>query len=261
MTNQHVKRKWFLLFAAVMLTALVVSPVVFNATPPSGAPVLFAMFAPRPVPVTPQSTIPNIRINNNTSSLEVIAVRPMPHNMLAIVLKNISSKEVNGYEILVRGKAEIRTDLSAGDWALSQGSTHELDIATEANGPEVTILAVMFTDGSIEGDPTTVTELKHWRLGIKTQLMRALPLLESALNSTDVFTPGVLDRLESQISSLPLESDEGQHHAASGARRGRSDLITNIDALRERRKRNGQFMQRQRLLDLKRQLERRITSL
>jgi hypothetical protein len=126
---------------------------------------------------------------------------------------------------------------------------------------EFTILAAMFADGSIEGDPATVIEPNQWRLGLKRRLTSALLVFEAALGSPDVNTPEALDRLESQLSSLSLESDTAQSHSASGSRSARGDLINSIQLLRERLHRAGALMQRQRILELKAQIERRIASL
>jgi hypothetical protein len=94
-----------------------------------------------------------------------------------IVFKNLSSKDLNGYAIAVNG-ARITVDISSGDRAVKPGATDDIEIPGESSPPEVTILAAMFADGSIEGDPAVVAKLKEWRLGLKKPLTRAFSVLK-----------------------------------------------------------------------------------
>lgn len=224
-------------------------------------PLCFGILIRGAGPSTLQSITRADQVTNKTKSLEVVFVQPMDNNRILIRMKNISSKDLNGYEVDVRGQARITTDFSAGNAVIPPGGTHEFDFPAEYSLSNLTILAAMFSDGTIEGDPITVTELKKQRLVLKKQLTKALPLLEAALQSADVYNPEVLDRLESQLSSLPLESDATERHSTSESRSARDDLIEDIKRLRERHRRNGAQMQRQRLLDLKTRIEKRIASL
>ncbi len=202
-----------------------------------------------------------IKIINKTKTLEVSAVHPKEPNMIVIQLKNISSKNLNGYEVDVHGKVRVTTDISAGDWAIPAGATHDIEFPAEYASYEIWILAAMFTDGSIEGDPEAVNILKERRLGLKTQLLRALPLLEAVMNSPDVDTTKALDRLEYQFSSLSVDANGELAHSASGSRSAKGDLISAVEGLRDRFKRHGALNQRSRLLELKRSIGRRIASL
>lgn len=201
----------------------------------------------------------DIKIINKTTTLELASIRATDHNRLIIVFKNLSSKELNGYAIAVNG-ARITVDISSGDRAVKPGETDDIEIPGESSPPEVTILAAMFADGSIEGDPVVVAKLKEWRLGLKKQLTRALSVLNETLESPDVDADVALDKLESQFSSFPLESDNARA-PSRGLRDGRDDLITDIQMLRQRRQRNGSLNQKKRLLELKGRIERRIARL
>jgi hypothetical protein len=116
------------------------------------------------------------------------------------------------------------------------------------------------TDGSIEGDEASVTELKEWRSGLKLQLVRALLVLKSTLESPDVNTPEGLDKLESRLSSLSPESN-GHPRAVSSSQDAKDNLITNLQIIRQRSQNHGTYRQRERLLELKERIERRIASL
>lgn len=225
------------------------------------APVCFGALMGGIGPSNLQSTTrSDIKIINKTTTLEVVSLQRTEHNHLVVQLKNVSSKDLNGYAVALKS-GRITVDISSGDRVISPGQTDDLEIPFDSSPPDLTILAAMFADGSIEGDHVIAAELKEWRWGLKKQLTRALSLLEATLESSDVDNAMALDRLESQFSSLSLESDTASPHSAGGSQNARNTLRTEIQILRERRQRNGALMQRQRLLDLKDRIERRIASL
>jgi hypothetical protein len=199
------------------------------------------------------STKSDIKVINKTATLEVLSVRPTDHNLQAIVLKNVSSKPLNGYSVAV-GNGRITIDISSGDRVIPPGQTDELEIPIDLIRPDITILAAMFADGSIEGDEAVVAELREWRFALKKQLSRSLSALDATLESPDVNAEKALDRLESQFSSLDPDS-------VIESRIAGDTLNTEIQILRENRQRQGALKQRQRLLDLKARIERRIASL
>jgi hypothetical protein len=202
----------------------------------------------------------DLKIINRTTTLEVVSVQPTDHNLLAIKFKNISTKGLNGYAVAFNG-ARITKDLSSGDRVIAPGNTDDLEIPSNLSSSDLTILAAMFSDGSVEGDSIVGAELKEWRIGLKEELRRALTLFERAMDSPDVFELDVLDRLESQLLSHSVESADAKPHSLSSSEEARNTLKTELQMLRDRRRRNGAHMQRQRLLDLKARIERRIASL
>lgn len=221
------------------------------------APVCFGILIGNGPSGTQSPTRSDIKIVNKTTTLEVVALRPTDHNLLVIGLTNVSSKDLNGYTVAVNG-TRITKDLSSGDRVVPTGQTDELEIPLGASPPDITILAAMFADGSIEGDQAIAAELRERRLGLKKELIRALSILNATLESPDVYAAMALDELESRFSSLSLESATDRPHSAEGSQEARNTLSTEIQILRERRQRHGALMQRQRLLDLKGRIERRI---
>lgn len=201
-----------------------------------------------------------LKIINKTKSLEVVGVRAENPDFFVIVLKNVSAFEINGFEINVQHHARIKGDTSIGGWVISPGATHDLTIPAQYVLSEITILAAMFADGDIEGDPATIRDLKQWRSGLKKELLRILPLLDRAIESPDVNSPEALDRLQSQISSLSSDS-ETQPGTTNELRDAKGDLFTELQSLRQRLERNGVQNQQKRLLELKTRIEKRIASL
>lgn len=218
------------------------------------APVCFGMLMGGGGSPRPQSpTRSDIKTINKTTTLEIMAIKAPVDGHLIIRFRNISLKNLNGYAVTVNG-ARITGDISSGDRVISPGQTEDLEIPMPSAIPEVTVLAAMFADGSIEGDPVVSVELKDWRLKLKRQLAHALSILEATLETPDVDAAKVLDKLESQFSSRDPDS-------ALDSRIAGDTLSTEIQILREKRERSGTLTQRQHLLDLKGRLERRLARL
>ncbi|MDQ2976560.1 MAG: hypothetical protein M3R69_14275 [Acidobacteriota bacterium] len=199
----------------------------------------------------------DIKIINNTTTLDA-SFQITGNNHLLIRLTNISSKGLNGYVVAVNG-GRITADISSGDQVVYPGQTTELEQPIRSSTMTVNVLAAMFADGSIEAEPILKTELTEWRVGLKKELARGLAAMEEVLESPDVYTTETLDRLDSQLT--PLHSDKIHSHSELGTENARDSFKSAIQSLRERQQREGPFMQRQRLLDLKARLERRIASL
>lgn len=91
-----------------------------------------------------------------SQALQVLAVEATANGHLRITFMNVSLKDVNGYVVVV-GNGRIETDLSTGDRVMPPGTTDDLEIPPRETTPHIAVLAVMFADGSIEGDPAIVT--------------------------------------------------------------------------------------------------------
>src|SRR6266404_3380967 len=163
----------------------------------------------------------DIKIINKTTTLDV-TLEITTNNHLLVRLRNISSKNLNGYVVAVN-EARITGDSSSADSVVSSGETTDLEIPISSSSMKVTILAAMFADGSIEADPVLKTELSEWRLGLKKELARGLTALNEILESPDVYTAQALDRLDSRLS-LSLDSETGSSHSAMGTRDGRDSF-------------------------------------
>ena len=199
-----------------------------------------------------------IKIVNNTTSLDA-TFEITANNHLLLKLKNLSPRDMNGYVVTANG-ARITKEISIGDRFVSSGQSDEFEMPISSSSKTITILAAMFTDGTIEAEPVLKKELTEWRLGMKEELVRNLAALDEILSSPDVYSTEALDRLG---SSLSLASDPDTVYSTSeiGARNVRETFKSQLQSLKERAQRNGNAMQRQRLVDLKSRIERRIASL
>ena len=197
-----------------------------------------------------------VKIINNTTSLDVTFYHTRANNLLVRV-KNISSKDLNGY-VFGMNDARVTNDISSGDRVVSPGETDEVELPIRSS-TTLTILGVMFADGTIEAEPVLKKELSESRLGLKKELIRNLAVLDEVLSSPDAYSKKGLDLLEDKFSLRG--NAETRSHSESGAHSAREDLNSELKSLKQRQQREGSGMQIQQLLDLKGRIERRIARL
>lgn len=200
-------------------------------------------------------------IVNRTHALEVVALERTADGHLHVLIKNVARKDVNGYVISLSDNTRITNDTSSGDRVISQGSTDELEIPVQSTPSTLTVLAAMFADGSVEGDPAIVREVKQWRSDLKTQLARGLYVLDETLKSPDGDRPLSLHSLEARFSSLPFDPATTGASSARGVWDGKDSLVNELHLLRSRQQRNGNLNQREHLIELRERIKRRIASL
>jgi len=80
-------------------------------------------------------------------------------------------------------------------------------VPTSLSDPEIDIKAVVFDDGTFEGDAETAAVVLGYQAGEKMELPRLIPLLESALNSADGDLTNGLRNLESRVSAVGSDAE------------------------------------------------------
>lgn len=199
----------------------------------------------------------DIKVINKTTALDV-TFETMGDNQLLVKVKNLSSKDMNGY-VIGFNDARVTIDISIGDRVISTGETDDLQLPIRSSSMTLTILAAMFADGSIEAEPVLKKELSETRLGLKKELIRNLAVLDEILGSPDAYSTKALDHLEDKFS-FPSNS-HALSNSESGVQSARNSLNSELKSLRQRQQHEGSAMQIQRLLDLRGRLERRIARL
>ncbi|HXQ74825.1 MAG TPA: hypothetical protein VN844_30250, partial [Pyrinomonadaceae bacterium] len=75
------------------------------------------------------------------------------------------------------------------------------------SGMEIQIKAVVFDDGTYEGDAETAIAVRGYRAGEKIELPKLISMLTGALNSSNTSVIEGLKDLESQVSSVGSDAD------------------------------------------------------
>ncbi len=233
------RRKWIILACAALTCTAVVFATVGSST-----------FRSKPT---------QIHLVNHTAALALVA-QEVIDGRTRLQFKNISAKDLNGFVLGLANLRQIELDTTTGDRVIVPGEVQDIEIP----GPSpstITILAVMYADGSLEGDEITVAQLRDRRSALKAELKRILELVVAEGQSRDADTPGAFDRLESAMSKLPATVADG-HTPQANAQRGAKDDVANlVEFMRHRQERNAHLNQRELIRQLKERIERRIAGL
>ena len=203
---------------------------------------------------------PTMKVFRETEALELVAMEATTNGNLLVVFKNVSARDITGFVLAISGGAEITADTSTGDRVIAPQATQDLEIPAGSEVPEITIRAVMFADGDVEGNDITVGQVKQRRGALKRELKRGLALIRDAAGSPEAGSPAIFENLESAISNL-------EAHPSSQASRdiglvdAKQDLVTAIRDVRVRQERHGYLKPRELLQELCDRIERRIATL
>src|SRR6185369_2256016 len=132
-----------------------------------------------------------IHLVNDTTALALVA-QEVIDGRTRLQFKNISAKDLNGFVFGLANLRQIELDTTTGDRVIAPGEIQDVEISEPL--PTITILAVMYADGSLEGDQITVAQLRDRRSALKAELKRILGLVAEA-QSRDADIPGTFDRL------------------------------------------------------------------
>jgi|GEM_PF-2950834 len=200
-----------------------------------------------------------IQLVNNTGALALVA-QEVIDGRTRLQFKNISAKDVNGFVLGLANLSQIELDTTPGDRVIVPGEVQDIEIP----GPSpstITILAVMYADGSLEGDQITVAQLRDRRSALKAELKRILGLVVAEAQSGDADVPGAFDRLESAMWKLPPTVANGHTPQANAQRGAKEDVASLLEVMRHRQERNAHLNQRELIRELKERIERRIAGL
>jgi hypothetical protein len=195
---------------------------------------------------------------NNTGALALVA-QEVIDGRTRLQFKNISAKDVNGFVLGLANLSQIELDTTTGDRVIAPGEVQDIEIPGPL--PTITILAVMYADGSLEGDQITVAQLRDRRSALKAELKRILGLVVAEAQSRDADIPGAFDRLESAMSKLPSTVANGHTPQANAQRGAKEDVASLLEFMRHRQERNAHLNQRDLIQELKQRIERRIAGL
>lgn len=199
------------------------------------------------------------RVFRDTEALELVEMEATINGNLRVVFKNVSGRDINGFIVTLAGGPELTIDASTGDRVIPPQATQDLEIPVSFEVPDMTIRAVMFPDGNVEGNALTVSQVKQRRGALKRELKRGLELVRDAAESAEADSPGIFDKLEAAISNLSFDPSLPSHD--TGLLEAKQDLASAIRDVRTRQERNGYLKQRERLKELCNRIERRIASL
>lgn len=157
------------------------------------------------------------KVRNLTESFQLVKITRQDNDFL-LHMKNTSSKAITAFMVGEDDGSSMIKDSFLSSYVIASGEVEQVWVgsrempAAGADAPRqqvVTILTVMFDDHSSEGDFDADRQIRDRHLGEKIQLKRVNRLLREAMESPDANQPAAIERLMSQISSLPEEQEAG----------------------------------------------------
>jgi hypothetical protein len=142
-----------------------------------------------------------------------------------IILRSQSNKNIVGLgvDVVAGGRVQITSKPRGidGQPLIPAGKEYWLTVAapnraqetpggyvpTSPTDQQILIKGAVFDDGTYEGDAETAVAVRGYQAGEKMVLPRLIPLLESALNSSNADLIEALKNLESQVSSVGSDAD------------------------------------------------------
>ena len=156
-------------------------------------------------------------IVNKTKALEIVNTADVlmgQTHVLRVTLRNVSAKNIVSYTYLIgrasntRGYALSETLFGPGQTSDEYISYENLQTASATPSDreaDIVLAAVWFEEGTGDGDPKSIQQLKDESEGIRDQAAHILPLLRKAREGSAVQEDYLLNDLESKISLLPTD--------------------------------------------------------
>lgn len=209
-----------------------------------------------------QGTTP--QIINQTATLQVENLT-VSDGYYVLHMRNSSGKSINGYTIGVGARGKLTVDLTVGDRVIAPGDVtaeripiSNLEASSEKAAPQsITILAVLFTDGTGDGSPQVIAEVKDRRAGARIQLKRILSLIQASLTSPETNRQTALDKLKMQIDALSEEPEAGMSsNSRAGLRSVKEDTLARLQGLEQ-----STSPLQEELIKIKESIEKRVSRL
>lgn len=195
-------------------------------------------------PQVPRSVA--LSVPSRTYAIQVLESHLVPvggSSLLVVKVQNVSGKKIKAITV-GSGNRWITENLLLGDESLAPGAyrTISLPFSNDANGNvegtalPYDIAAVLFEDGSGDGQQRHVNILCDKYAGMRSQARRALPRLDKL--STKVTQDSAMTDVENEARALPTAEQAVSQDYADGLREARSWLLTQLGEIKQRRQTN-----------------------
>ncbi|HEU0144004.1 MAG TPA: hypothetical protein VFQ47_04400 [Nitrososphaera sp.] len=185
-----------------------------------------------------------------------------------LLFRNDYNKNITAFQLSI-DNAEQQIDLIYADdverQVIAPGQTFQYLFPSPSGHrvQRISIQAVVFEDGSSDGDTTVSRQIIDMHQGIKAQYKKFLPLLKSILDSSNADTEEALNKLESQV--LKLTTDYENTTLSSDFRFGlqsaKESIINEIQKVKFAKQKYGNIRIQNALLRLKEKHEKRVARL
>jgi flagellar basal body-associated protein FliL len=193
--------------------------------------------------------VQNLIVENRTSAFQVVtAVRD--GDLVRLSLRNGYSQPIDAFTLSSGANSGVQVDFTNSDTSIVPGAVYDYTVAAASLEPsgsstkplKLTILNVVFEDGAADGDTQATLDIKNRRRGEKIALSRILPLLDQALDSSELETHEGVQRLRNQISLVcdALEKEQPPE-ILGGILHGKGYILGDIQQLEDQQRDSKSF--------------------
>lgn len=174
-------------------------------------------------------------------------------DFIRVYLRNVSDKEINGLTLSFKDNSTITIDYTISGDGILPMELKEITVPAEVqidstttnyilNRPAFEIVAVVFIDQTVEGDPKYISEIKDRRRGLKTQLEKILPELNKMSYDSESMLLSTLQETKRKTLVLPERYLNESHSFKQGLNDGKEDLLKIInDAMNQQGQKQADF--------------------
>lgn len=181
-----------------------------------------------------------LRAVNKTSAIRVVGMQQKSigeNDVLFVSVQNISGRNIKAYTI-ARGRAWVTKSYLLGEESFAPNSIQEQIIPltsgafSSTDGKEFSVSAVLFEDGSGDGDAVFVSRLTETRAGMREQASRLLPCLEQLASSKDFESD--LAACETEAARMPVDGTGKSSDYENGLQNLQREFLTQITDIKDK---------------------------
>lgn len=191
-----------------------------------------------------------VRLENKTRSLIVESVKELGEtragvqkeaSRLEVIIRNGSDKPISAYRFRVSDSQTDKDSISGIErsgamdgWALPPQGKDAVRLSVAHDGEVVlTMSAVLFEDGTGEGDSFDLSRLQEFHAGVRTAFQRIVPVLRQKVNADEAaLTDTAIQSLEDEVA---LVNDEGvPKNSKAGFAEGKSHVGLELRDMKDR---------------------------
>jgi hypothetical protein len=159
--------------------------------------------------------VERVIVENKTRSLKVESIKDLGLNdnlsMFEITLRNNYDKPISIYRLRVSDEFTPKGEINAVEkggladrWVLKPNETSVTRYSANQNGKVfLTIAAVLFEDGTGDGDIYDLTRLQEIRAGVYIAFQKIIPILQESIKSNEsVISEEIIQELERKVGQV-----------------------------------------------------------
>lgn len=165
-------------------------------------------------------------------------------DIVRLSFRNGYSQAINAFTLSGGPNSGVQVDLVSSDHEIAPGAVYDYRFfasnlepsGSPANPLKITILNVVFEDGTGDGDGQATAIINNRRLGEKAALTRIIPLLDQALKASNLDTPEGMRQLKERIVAECEALEKEQPSLGRGIQHGKARVLSDIEQVEKQRR-------------------------